>query len=49
MVLIEKHNFSNQNFLEALEERKAARKNVTNEFDRALFEKSEKISELTVS
>ena len=49
MVLIEKHNFSNQNFLEALEERKAARKNLTTEFDRALSEKNEKLNELTVS
>merc|ERR1712131_443322 len=46
MALIEKHDFSNKNFLATLEARKSVRKAETVEFERNLAEKNEKLSQL---
>ena len=48
MALIEKHDFSNKNFLATLEARKSVRKAETVEFERNLAEKNEKLSQLKV-
>ena len=48
MVLIEKYDFSNNNFLELLEARKSAQKADTVEFEKNLANKNTNLRQLTV-